>query len=73
MARAVLGSLCLCWALGPAAAFEPPNLLLLLMDDVSGPGERGVLSRGTGTLVAGGQGCVSLRESHTVGGVWWWQ
>ncbi|KAM6251198.1 N-acetylgalactosamine-6-sulfatase isoform 2-T2 [Spheniscus humboldti] len=34
MARAVLVPLCLCWALGPAAASAPPNLLLLLMDDM---------------------------------------
>ncbi|XP_052651241.1 N-acetylgalactosamine-6-sulfatase isoform X1 [Harpia harpyja] len=34
MARRVLVPLCLCWALGPAAASAPPNLLLLLMDDM---------------------------------------
>lgn len=34
MASAALGPLCLCWALGPAAA-ATPNILLLLMDDVS--------------------------------------
>lgn len=49
MARAVLVPLCLCWALGLAAASAPPNILLLLMDDVSGTGE----PPGDGTLVTG--------------------
>lgn len=64
MARRVLVPLCLWWALGPAAASAPPNLILLLMDDVSGAG--GV--PGDGTLVTGGQGPVSLGESHFGGG-----
>lgn len=49
MARAVLVPLCLCWALGLAAASAPPNILLLLMDDVSGTGG----PPGDGTLVTG--------------------
>uniref|UniRef100_A0A8C3KC40 N-acetylgalactosamine-6-sulfatase n=1 Tax=Calidris pygmaea TaxID=425635 RepID=A0A8C3KC40_9CHAR len=34
MARALLVPLCLWWALGPAAASAPPNILILLMDDM---------------------------------------
>lgn len=74
MARVVLVSLCLCWALGPAAASAPPNILLLLMDDVSragGPaGGRDTRHWGSGARVAGRKslGGVALRGAVRVDG-----